>query len=107
MAGLIVRCDMREPFQEKLFMPQHYLAASKLAACTDFCICMCGSMCCSAHVFKNADSNPAVVRVTSKASLEPALFHVKHIHQHSQTHPDTSLKPPQLFSSVGDEVIFS
>lgn len=35
MAGLIVRCDVREPFQERLFMPQHYLTASELAACTD------------------------------------------------------------------------
>lgn len=36
MAGLIVRCDMREPFQEKAFHASALSHASELAAHTDF-----------------------------------------------------------------------
>lgn len=35
MAGLIVRCDMREPFQEKAFHVSALSHASELAAYTE------------------------------------------------------------------------
>lgn len=125
MAGLIVRCDMREPFQEKLFMPQHYLAASKLAAYTDFCICNLqyarphALQCACARskdVFKNTESKPQLSVTLHRAALNLCSFMLSTHACHTSTQPDTSEHITenllhsislQLFSSVGDEVIFS
>lgn len=121
MAGLIVRCDMREPFQERLFMPQHYLTASELAAYTDFCICnlqhaRLHALQCAKDVFKNTESKLQLSVILHRPALNLCSFMLSTHACHTSTQPDTSEHITenlfhsislQLFSSVGDEVIFS